>query len=82
MPTPQHHIQNAIETIVSPAATAIGGAAATGSVAAWATHFRDGLHENAQTAIDLSAYFAALWFVVQIFCKIYVTFFKKRAPDE
>lgn len=80
MPTTQQHLQNVIESAVGPVSTMVTGAAATGTIAVWATQAQQSLHAGAQTAIDLSAYAALIWFAVQIVCKIYVTFFKKEAP--
>lgn len=77
MPNVQHHLQNAVDAIISPAATAVSATAASGTVVMWATNWRESVHANAQTAVDLGAYMACLWFAVQIVCKLYATFLSK-----
>jgi hypothetical protein len=82
MQTQHNHLQNVIETFVSPAATAVGGSVAGGAIAMWAAHARDALHANVQTAIDVGAYLAPIWLIAQIGCKVYVTFFKEPKPGD
>jgi hypothetical protein len=63
-------------------ATVIGGATATTSVAIWATSFRETLHANVQVFVDIGAYIAPFWLLIQIGCLLHVTFFKNMHDDK
>ena len=82
MPTPSHHLQNVIDSFVSPAATVVGGAAASTTVTFWLTNWRDSFHANAQMFLDIGAYLTPFWLVIQMGCLLYVTFVRKEHEGE
>ncbi|MGJ0505590.1 MAG: hypothetical protein ACR652_00360 [Methylocystis sp.] len=80
MPTPQHHLQNALEAIASPAAEKIGYVVAGGMIST--PLWRDRLHEWAGIATDLAPLLGCAWLVVQMVVKVIEARRRAREVDE
>jgi hypothetical protein len=80
MPTPQHHLQNALETLASPAAEKIGYAVAGGMISS--PLWRDKLHDWAGVATDIAPFLGCAWLVVQMVVKILEARRKLRHAEE
>jgi hypothetical protein len=68
MPTPQHHLQNAVETLAGSAADKIGYAVAGGMISA--PLWRDELHDWAGVATDVAPFLGSTYLVAQIAVKL------------
>jgi hypothetical protein len=80
MPTPQHHLQNALETLASPAAEKIGYAVAGSMISA--SLWRDKLHDWAGVATDIAPFLGCAWLVVQMVVKVLESRRKIRQAEE
>jgi hypothetical protein len=80
MPTPQHHLQNALETIASPAAEKIGYVVAGGMISS--PLWRDRLHDWAGVATDVAPLLGCAWLVVQMIAKVVETARAARQAEE
>jgi hypothetical protein len=80
MPTSQHHLQNALETIASPAAEKIGYVVAGGMITT--PLWRDQLHEWASVATDVAPFLGCAWLVVQMIAKVVETARAARQAEE
>jgi hypothetical protein len=80
MPTPQHHLHNALETLASPAAEKIGYVVAGGMISS--PLWRDRLHDWAGVATDVAPFLGCAWLVVQMVVKVLETRRKPRQAEE
>lgn len=63
-----------------PVIRAVNWTIATASISSpW---WRQYLHEWSAVAAEAAPFFAIGWFIVQGWCKIYVTFYKRRVAEE
>jgi hypothetical protein len=68
MPTPQHHIQNAFDSLSGTAAEKIGYVVASSMISA--PLWRDKLHDWAGVASDVAPFLGCAWLVVQMVSKV------------
>jgi hypothetical protein len=80
MPTPQHHLQNALETLASPVAEKIGYVVAGGMISS--PLWRDRLHDWAGVATDAAPFLGCAWLVVQMVVKVLEARRKLRQVEE
>lgn len=64
MPTPQHHLQNVLDTMTTPLAERVGLVVATGALSTYP--FREQLHAAAGIASDIAAFLSCIWIGMQI----------------
>jgi hypothetical protein len=79
MPTVQHHLSTAVETLAGTAADKVGYLVAGGMIAA--PLWRDQLHDWAGVATDVAPFLGCAWLVVQMVAKVLEARRKMRLED-
>jgi hypothetical protein len=80
MPTIQHHLSNAVETLSGTAADKIGYAVAGGMIST--PLWRDQLHDWGGVATDVAPLLGCAWLVVQMIVKVLEARRKMRLEGE